>query len=615
MKKIKLLCLLTVFTVLLVACAKDSTPTPVEPTRTLLPTSQIEPTVTPADTKPDEEVKDVYTLTVNLKKGLKWSDGTPFTAQDIVGTYNIFWAQQGASWSYLVDVMAKDDHTVDFILSEVSAKVIYYILDTNIIRPYTPYAEFADEAAKLRAAGVDPESDEVKALLEQLNTFRPEDYIVSGPFKIAPEMVTESQLIMEKNPNGYNADEIEFDTVTMFYGETDQVVPLVMSGDVDYATHAFTPAQEEAFPPAVDIVRSPTGFGPGLWFNQALPIFQKTQVRQAIAYVIDREENGVIAMGKSGEAIEYMAGFPDSAVPEWLSSDTIAKLDFYEQDWDKAEALLTSAGFVKDNKGNWLDAEGEVLSFEISVPDGWIDFVNTALNAADQLREFGMKVSVRTYPAENRFNVQKDAEYDILVDVGIIFSPPHPYRSFEFALTPPFNNPNDKGEARGMNWAYTTNAPDGEQVTVAELIRQAALGMDPAKQKPYIETLALTVNEQLPILYLWERLNNNPINTQSVNGWPDLQDDIYNNQGSDNFVAVMLLNGTLYPSDRNSKKDFGSAWPYPQPPLGHFNLFTSDSLPVNVGVVAYPLQFPPLFWYRWTDAKYVPVLAESYELK
>lgn len=578
-----------------------------EPTATTAPAADATATTAP-------EADGVRVLTVKLKEGLKWSDGSPITSQDIVGTYDIFWAQNDATWNFINEIRVVDETTVDFVLSTVSPRVIRLILRANIVRPYAPYAELMDEAKALREQGADRKGDEVKAFLDKLAAFKPEDYLASGPYKIDPASVTEAEMTLVKNENGFNADKVGFDTLKLFYGETNETVPLVLAGQIDYSTHGFTPANISAFTadPSFQIIRGPTGTGPGMWFNQNDENLAKKEVRQAFAYIIDREENATVSLGESGRAIEYMAGFTDLQVETWLDADTIGKLNKYPVDLAKAEELLTSAGFTK-NGDTWNDPNGQPFTVELSVPADFADWFAAAENAADQLKAFGINASVRGYQSSERATIQSEGNYQILVDLAIYYNPPHPQTSFNYYLNTPRNNPNDAGEPAGMNWPFTQTL-DGEEVDLVELIDAAGAGMDPEAQKPAIAKLALLVNEELPVLAFFERFTNDPINTTTVSGFKPLEDNIYkNNQGGDNYVAIQILDGTM--QSLRPEKSFNSSYPYPQPPKGHYNLFTTDSLPVGVGSVHYPLTLPPLFWYMMADAEYVPVLAESYELK
>ena len=38
-------------------------------------------------------------LTLKLPEGATWSDGTPFIAQDVVGTWDILWMNKSGNWN------------------------------------------------------------------------------------------------------------------------------------------------------------------------------------------------------------------------------------------------------------------------------------------------------------------------------------------------------------------------------------------------------------------------------------------------------------------------------------------------------------------------------------
>ncbi len=635
MKKIAILNVVLLLTLILASCAPAATPTvaptlPPAPTNTAVPPTNtpVPPTKAPEPTKATDATKppvataapaSAYTLTITLKKGLKWSDDSALTTKDIVGTYNIYWTQASATWGFIDSIVAKDDVTVDFNLNQTAGiRALMAIMRTNIIRPYSQYGKYMDAAADLMKKKADVKGDEVKKFLDDLYSFKPTDTVVSGPYKIDPKSVTEAQVTLLKNPKGYAADKVGYDKLIMYYGETIATVPLILSGDVDYATHAFPPANITTFKslPNYKLLGGTTATGPGLWFNQTVYPLNKVEVRQAFAYIIDRKENATIAFGDAGKPIQYMAGFTDAMVPTWLTKDAIDKLNPYNKDLKKAEDLLTKSGAKKGADGIWVDDKGKKMEFELSVPSDFADWFATAENAAQQLTKAGIKTTVRGYQSADRATVQSDGKYQILVDLTTYTSPPHPSTSFNYVLNTPRNNPNPDNKAAGMNYSWKQTGPDGKEFDVLATITSAASGLDNEKQKPFLATLAWLLNNQLPYLPLWERIATDPINVANQTGWLPFEDKIYkNNQGSDNYVAIQILDGTVKPSAANTTKKFASAYPYTQPPKGSLNLFATDSIPTTLGTVYYPLEYPPLFWYMWADNAYAPVLAEKYDLK
>jgi peptide/nickel transport system substrate-binding protein len=568
------------------------------------------PTSTPAPT--------TNLLTIKLRPGLKWSDGSPLTAQDLAGTYDLYWALQNGTWDVINDVIPRDETTVEFQLSTPSLSALRLLLRSYAPAPRSQYGPWMDRARALRLQHRDPERDEVKRLVDELLAFKPDDAVVYGPYRIDTESITEAQLQLVKNPGGYNADKVGFEKLLVYYGETAASVPLMLAGELDYSTHAYTPSDLAAFAqlPDVEIIRGPNGTGPGLWFNQSVAPLDRKELRQAFAYVIDRRENARVALGDAAQPIAKLAGFPDEAIDQWLSPQAAARLNGYPKDLPKAEALLTGLGFKRGPDGIWADQQGRPLAFEIAVPADFADWLAAAENAAQQLSAFGLQTVVRGYQSAERATIQKEGRYQILMDLSTYYIPPYPFASYSYMLDKPRNNPEGASGEQGMSWPWRQVGPDGKPVYVPELLRGAATGLDLDAQKPYVEQLALLVNDQLPILPLFQRYSTDPINTTArVTGWLPLNDTIYqNNQGSDNYVSIQLLDGTLKPS-ASGDGTFRTSFPYPQPPNYDLNFFSQNSLPQSLGYPASDLLYPPLFWYIFAEQTYRPEIAERYELK
>ncbi len=560
------------------------------------------------------------TLTIKLRPGLKWSDGTDLTAQDFVGGYDLLWAQGDSSWAALDDVVARDATMIEFQLTSISPELLRSLLRSYQTAPRSQYAPFMDRARDLRMNHADQQGEEVRQLLVDLEAFQPESAVSYGPFAIDPASITEAQMELVKHPGGFNADKIEFEKVILYYGQVAESTPLVLSGQLDYSTHAYTTADIAAFKqmPNIEIIRGPTGTGPAIWFNESVYPLNKKELRQAVAYVVDRAENATVALGDSGRPVEYMAGFSDLLVSQWLSPDTISKLDPYKQDRQKAATLLTGLGFTQGADGTWSDDRGAALAFELAVPSDFADWLGAAENVAQQLTAFGIKTTVRGYPSAERAAILREAKYQLLIDFGMLTTPPHPAVAYRFYMTDAFfnaNNPEAAQGPKGLNWPWRQQAPEGTQLDVRDSIARSTEGIDIEAQKRYIEPLVLIYNDQLPVVSLFERYANDPIDTQTrVTGWLPLDDPIYeNNQGGDNYVAIQFLDGTLKVAP-GGDKTFRTSFPYPQPPNYSFNYFTANSLQQNVGYPATHFLFPPLFWYMQAQGEYVPTVAESYQL-
>src|SRR5690606_20881141 len=118
--------------------------------------------------------------------------------------------------------------------------------------------------------------------------------------------------------------------------------------------------------PNIEFIRTPLSTGTGVWFNESIEPFDDKRFRQAIALIIDRERNATVSLGDAAKPIEYMVGFSDNYVDEWLSDDVVSSLNRYERDLDAAAELLEAVGLSK--VGDTWTFQGEPFGFEITAP-------------------------------------------------------------------------------------------------------------------------------------------------------------------------------------------------------------------------------------------------------
>jgi peptide/nickel transport system substrate-binding protein len=494
---------------------------------------------------------DDTTLRVTLPADAVWSDGNPFTSKDVVDTFTIRRLLNAVEWTdHLVDVVAVDDKTVDFLLNGPSNTAPRRLLRDVYIRSSATYGEWADKVRALVDAGKTKDDPEWQALNQEFTQFRPEDMVVLGPYKIDPASITEAQLIMNKAPTSHMADNAKFDRLVIFNGETPTVTPLVLAGDIDYATHGFPPATErEYIDQGIRILRPPNFGGPALVFNHTIHPFEMKEFRQALAYAIDRGQNGAVSLGDSGKPSSFMAGFSDNIIPGWLSEETQGALNPYALDLAKAEEILTGIGFTRDSDGVWMDETGKRLEFELTAPAEFADWSAAAENLAQQLTDFGVKTSFRGVNFQQHPIDVNNGDFQLAIrNWGA--GNPHPQFSFITNLRTYNQMESNTGDTSmpGMAFPLKQMTDAVGEVDLAQMVLDAGAGNDTEAQKAVINDLALAYNELLPQIPLWERYGNNPVPDIRVTGWPADGDPIYlNGAYNDPFIALLILDGTLMP--------------------------------------------------------------------
>ena len=478
-------------------------------------------------------------ITVKLRKGVKWDDGKDVTAKDALATFKLSRLTGSSIWNFVDDIDTPDDSTIHFKLKKTSALLERNILRTGI-RPASVYGAIADKAWDQFKAGKTTADDTVKAIRKELSDLVVAAPSSNGPYKIDPASLTEARMTLVRNPGGLFADKTKFDTIVIFNGDTDQVTPQVLAGDVDYSTSFFPIASEKAFEAkGIKIVRGPFYTGPALYFHwENAPQFQDPKVRQAIAWALDRDEANHVAYGDKTQAPQWAAGVSDTLLKGWLSADDQKKLTVYKKDTAKADALMKDAGFARGSDGTWAK-DGKKLEFDMQYPSDFADWSAVATNVGDQLNKWGLKVTLRGSPRSTQGP-------DFLAGkFTLSFNPwgsgnPHPQPS----MIRPIREFNTSVAAGGHKYPVKEKTSQGD-VDFEALCVQAE-DIDEAKQKDAVKRYAFAFNELLPAIPLAERFNNAPINDQKrVAGWPALDDKVFQNGGADNFTVILLMDGTL----------------------------------------------------------------------
>jgi peptide/nickel transport system substrate-binding protein len=476
-------------------------------------------------------------FTAKLKPNLKWSDGSAFTSKDVVTTFTVGRMDSLPIWNYIDKVEADGDLSVKFTYKTPSS-----IGERNIvrvsIRPDSLYGTFAKRAADLYTAGKTTASPELVALRAEKDALRPTAPLSIGPYKIDPTSITEARLTLTRNTGGLFADKANFDTVVLYQGETAQVTPLVLAGDIDYATHGFPLATDKAFTDAgIRIVRAPAYTGPSIVFHwEKAAAFQDKRLRQAVAHAINRVESATVTYGASAKVPQYMTGFSDNIVPQWINSADLSKFNAYPYDVGKATSLMQAAGYAKGSDGIWAKG-GTKLEFELYFPSDFADWSSAADHAQKSLNTFGIKIVPRGAIRSQQLPDVNGGNFQMAL-MGWGIGNPHPQGSYIQDL----RTHNTIPAGGGYKYPLKQGNTDFDA-----LINKMGDGFDTNAQKAPVTEAALAFNDLLPIIPLWERYGNNPVNDKKrVKGWPADGSPVYKNAfGTDNFTVLMIMNGTL----------------------------------------------------------------------
>ncbi|MEH2150895.1 peptide ABC transporter substrate-binding protein [Nostoc sp.] len=311
--------------------------------------------------------KDGKSVTWKLKQGVKWSDGKPFTAADVVFTYQFVsnpsvGATTAANYQAVKSVEALNDYTVKINFKEPNpAWSLPFISSNGSIIPRHIFEKYNGSNAREAPANLLP--------------------VGTGPYKVV-DFKPGDIVVYEANSFFREANKPFFKRVELKGGgdATSAARAVLQTGDADFAWNLQVEAPILKQLEAAGKGRLDISFGSYLeriTINQTdpnkqtkdgerssiefpHPFFKDLKVRQAFNYAIDRDTINQQLYGQTGRAVTNILVAPD------IYNSTNTK---YEFDLKKAAALLDEAGW-KDTNGNGIrDKNGVELKvlFQSSV--------------------------------------------------------------------------------------------------------------------------------------------------------------------------------------------------------------------------------------------------------
>ena len=494
--------------------------------------------------------KKTKTYTLKIKKGLKWSDGSDLTSKDYLTTFYCQFAMNSPLWGLISKIDAPDDYTFTAVMNSPAMVVERYLLRSNIISTAT-FGKYADRAKAIVDAGADTDSKDFKKLNQDLIGFTPKKLISNGPFNYDYDTINATQLTMNKVKTGALADQVNFDSLLIYNGETPTVTPLVLSKDVDYATHGFPVASVKQFKSlGYKILRSPVYSGPALYFSyDKVPEFKDYRVRQALMQAFDHKQNGTVALGESGSPITYYTGFSDNLVDQWVTPDTKDKLNKYPFDQDAAAKGLEKAGWKRQGKA-WHLPNGKAAAYTLTYPSDYADWSGASKDLSDQLNKFGIKITLHGVVSTQATPQEQKGDYQLCLNAWGNSTQPYPYFSFVTDFLT-MNYPITKNVGgKGMNFQLKTKMPGQGKIDIQKMINASGAGIDEKALQDNISKLSIVFNTLLPILPLYERHANAPaLDGERVKKFPDNSDPIIQNSlYADNPIIYVMLTGDLKPA-------------------------------------------------------------------
>jgi peptide/nickel transport system substrate-binding protein len=322
-------------------------------------------------------------LNIWLRPGVRWSDGKPLTARDVLysltaGKQDKYMDRIGltADKSNIASVRITGKNRVSIRFKQVDSTFIGSVLSSVFIVPQHIWSKVknAGDFTNPRPVGSGP--------FTRITRFNGQDYVLS------------------KNLHYWQRGLPRVNCIERMYAAgNDAALLQIVNGEADW-THNFVPNVEKAYishdPKHYHAAYLGVGLPISLFFDTTNYPYSIPAFRKAVSQAIDRQK--VVKLGEYGYAPAVNALGIEKIYPKWLDPELkpLAKrLSTYSP--SAAKSTFRDAGFTYKGD-NLFDPRGDRVRFQIHVIGGWSDWVASLQIIAKNLEDVGIDASVKLEP-------------------------------------------------------------------------------------------------------------------------------------------------------------------------------------------------------------------------
>jgi len=351
-----------------------------------------------------EESPDRLTWTYKIRKGVKFSDGTPLTARDAEFTFNLMMTDEAAraSSADLVEkfesVDAPDDYTLVIKLKEPTNQML--ALDNPIVPKH------------------------IWEKIDNLGEYKNFDFplVGSGPFQVV-EFKTDQFIRLKANKDYWGGAPKYDELIFRYYKTPDAAVQALINGSVDLVS-GLTPAQYRGLEGQKGITRnqaqnrrtSSITFNVGAQtrdgkpFGDGHPALKDVRVRQAMHHAVNREE--IIEKVYDGMATPGVSYIPRIFSNYFWEPEGPEKVEF---DIAKGNQILDEAGYRKGPDGIRVDPKsGRPLSFRLLHHADNPQYATIAQYLKGWWKELGIDIKVQSADSTKLNDMLYAGKFDVI---------------------------------------------------------------------------------------------------------------------------------------------------------------------------------------------------------
>jgi peptide/nickel transport system substrate-binding protein len=444
---------------------------------------------------------DGRTFTLQLRKGIRFSDGHPFDADDVLFSFNVYMDEA-------VDSPQRDLLIIDGKPILVT-KLDQYTVRFALPRPYAAAERLFDGLAMLPKHLLEKQYREGHFAQAWSLNVQAAEVAGLGPFRLK-QYVPGQRVVVERNPYYWKVDRKNQrlpyldELVFLFVGTEDAQVMRFEAGETDIINRLSSENYNLLSREKSRLGSQLADIGPSLEYNFLLfnlndlsgkkldevagkqAWFRDLKFRQAISAAVDRESVVRLVYGARGAALWGNVG-PGNTL--WINQT----LPHPPQSVETARQLLKAAGYSWNPAGQLRDAARRPVEFSIITSSSNNQRMKMATLLQDDLSHLGMQVHV--VPLEFRAMIDRvfqSFDYDAaIMGLGGGDADPNPEMNVWA-----FN-----GTSHLWHLGETHPASDWER-ELDQLMQQQMVTLDYAKRKQLYDRAQQLIAENLPFIFL-----------------------------------------------------------------------------------------------------------------
>jgi peptide/nickel transport system substrate-binding protein len=435
---------------------------------------------------------DNKTVTFTIRNGVKWSDGKPFTAADVVFTFNELKKYTGldiqSDWNFLSSVTQKGSNQVVMNFQQPGTANFYYVADQTPIIP-----------------------EHIWASIKNPVTYPDKNPVGTGAYKVGTCTPQNIQYVANKDYWQPGLPKIQ--TVNYPAYLSNNAANADLASGKDQWGNQFIPSIQQAyvskdknnrywFPPTVNN---------DIFINLTNPILSQLPVREAMAYAIDRSK--VSQIGEYGyEPAANQTGIVTPTYASWMDSSQAAQYG-YSYDPAKSEQILKAAGYKLGSNGIFSTPSGQPLNFTIINIGGYSDWVASMQVVQQEFKAAGIGLTV-----DNLSSTAYDTDlYTGKYQLGYGTESGGPGPVYELRQLLLSSNSAPIGQQASTNWERYSN-----QATDALFAEYPSVSA--AQQHTIVDQLQQVLLSDVPVIPVTEGVDWFEYNNTDITGWATQSD-------------------------------------------------------------------------------------------